>query len=38
MPEEELRQIEELVKNGDLATAFTKMIKYIPIELSQYTQ
>jgi hypothetical protein len=38
MPEEELKQIEELVKNGDLATAFTKMIKYIPIELSQYTQ
>jgi len=36
IPEEELKQIEELVKNGDLATAFTKMTKYIPIELSQY--
>ncbi len=34
--DEELREIEELVKNGDLATAFSKMTKYIPIELSQY--
>jgi hypothetical protein len=34
--EEELREIKELVKNGDLATAFTKMTKYIPIQLSQY--
>jgi integrase len=36
IPDEELREIEELAKKGDYATAFAKMTKYVPIELSQY--
>lgn len=36
MTDEDLQEIQRLVNEGDFVSAFSKMTKYIPIELSHY--